>query len=137
MKKRNILIIILIVVVTGAAWLYYYVNRPVQDASGFEPDFKMPAHELLNAYEQDEAKADSMFLGKIIEVQGAVTSIDSASSTVSVAAGSEMSCVSCEIASDFVHRLPELKPGDSVIVKGECAGYLMDVVLKQSIIEKK
>ena len=42
-----------------------------------EPELNISATELINAYKENEIKADKMYKGKIVEVNGIVDAIDS------------------------------------------------------------
>jgi hypothetical protein len=130
-------IIALVLIVAGGICIYYYINRPVSVAGDQEADFKIPANELYAAFEANEAVANTKFTGKIIEVVGPVSSIDILNKTIVVDAGSEMFGISCEIADEYIKGLQVVKPGDSVTVKGECAGFQMDVLLVRSSLRKK
>ncbi|HEX5001050.1 MAG TPA: hypothetical protein VFW78_01010 [Bacteroidia bacterium] len=130
-------IIIPVVVIVSAVTGYYYVNRPVENAGDMDADVKISSTQLQQAYEDNEQEADSAYLGKVIEVKGTVLAVNPEENTITLKTGSDMSCVSCEISQQVEHDLDLFKTGDSVVVKGVCAGYLMDVVLKQSVVTKK
>jgi hypothetical protein len=125
-----------IVVAAAAGGMYYYVNRPVANAGDMDADFVIPSSELFAAFESDEITANTKYTGKVIEINGPVSSIDVATRTVTVAGPDDMFGVSCEIAAEFATDLQVLKPGDSVTVKGECAGYQMDVLLMRSSLQR-
>jgi hypothetical protein len=125
-----------IVVAAAAGGMYYYVNRPVASAGDQDADYVIQSTELFAAFESDEVSANTKFTGKIIEINGPVSSIDVATRTVTIAGPEDMFGVSCEIAPEFATDLQVLKPGDTVIVKGECAGYQMDVLLMRSSLRR-
>ena len=137
MKRKKIWIALIALVIIALATAYYKLNKPVSDVSDLEPDFKMTPQELLGAYETNEVQADSLYLGKIIEMTGTVSNVDTAGSTISLETGSMMSVISCEISEDYKQKLSTISAGDNVEVKGECAGFLMDVVLKRGSVEAK
>jgi len=130
-------IVVPVVVVIAAIAGYKYVNRPVGNAGDMDADVKITSTQLQQAYENNETDADSAYLGKVIEVHGTVLAVDPEEHTITLKTASDMSCVSCEISEQLANDLDVFKTGDSVIVKGVCAGYLMDVVLKQSVVSKK
>lgn len=136
MKKKIIISLVVIALLgAGAAWVYRYVNKPVQDVSGLDADYTMSPVGLLTAYEENEKTADSLYLGKVIQIHGRIMAIDTTTKVVSIDASSMMSSISCELSPESHDQIYHLKVGDSLAIKGECAGYLMDVILKRSAIE--
>lgn len=100
---------------------------------GTEKAVKVPAFDLVNAYENDEAAANARYLDKILEVKGEIASVskNQKGEQVITLKGTDMSGLICTLDSS-----PELnvKPGMLVLVKGICTGFLTDVVLVRSIV---
>ena len=134
MKKY--LWLVLLLAVLGGGYGYYQYNRPVASLEDKEADVILSAPDLLKAFESNEAEANKNYLDKVIEVKGEVTKIeaDSTKKSVYLNTGNEMSAVICEMEAGA--DTEGLTPGSSVVVKGKCTGYLMDVVLVQSVIKK-
>lgn len=130
---KKFLPVALALVLVGAALGYYYYNKPVASLERKKADVTIAATDLLNAYAEDEASANTKFLGKIVEVTGPVSLVTDEGGKVKVYldAGSPMSAVICELAAG---PMPDLKTGGIVTVKGLCSGYLSDVVIVQSHI---
>ena len=106
-----------------------------------EPELSISATELLNAYEENEVKADKMYKGKIVEVNGIVDGIDSDiddKAIVRLSDGDEFSfyTVSCRIDDDNQDRACELKKGQNVTIVGVADGevigkpYIKDCKIK-------
>ena len=133
--KKWLIIIILIALIGGSYGLYEY-NRGPRDLSSEKADITMDASVLLTAFESDENAANTAYLDKVVKVSGTVLDL-SAEGTPSVIldAGNPMSTVICELADSESNK--ELKIGDKVSIKGQCTGYLMDVVLVKSVIIKE
>lgn len=134
MKKYGWLI--LVVALLGGAYAYYQYNRPVASLEDKSADVVLSAPDLLKAFETDEAGANKNYLDKVIEVQGEVVKIeaDSTKKSVYLKSGNEMSSVICEMEAGA--NIEGLSEGSSVTMKGKCTGYLMDVVLVQSVVKK-
>lgn len=120
----------------GGAYAYYQYNRPVASLEDKNADVVLSAPDLLKAFETNEAEANKNYLDKVIEVQGEVVKIedDGTKKSVYLKSGNEMSFVICEMEAGA--GIEGLSEGSTVTMKGKCTGYLMDVVLVQSIVKK-
>jgi len=76
MKKIKLtLIFIAISVLAGGLFVYYQFNKPHRDFSEEEAAFTLKATELVNAYQQDEALADSLYVDQLIAIEGKVAEL--------------------------------------------------------------
>ena len=94
-----------------------------------EPELNISATELINAYNENEVKADKMYKGKIVEVNGIVEGIDSGISDnaiVRLSDGDEFSFddVICYIDNDNQNKACELEKGQNVTIIGEASGEI-------------
>ena len=94
-----------------------------------EPELNISATELINAYKENEVKADKMYKGKIVEVNGIVDGIDSGiddKAIVRLNDGDEFSFddVICYIDNDNQNKACELEKGQNVIIIGEASGEI-------------
>lgn len=70
--KRKIAAVVLVALVGGAFFAYRLYNKPHRDPSR-EVGIKVEAIKLFADFQTDEAQANSMYLGKTLEVNGVVT----------------------------------------------------------------
>jgi len=115
------------------AGLYLY-NLQDKDLAKARPDFTLTASELLKAFGEDEAAASARFTGKIIEVTGVIGSVKPVENNrlnVTLTTESDLSSVICTFRS--ADDLPQLKSGGTVTLRGECSGYLLDVLLNNCV----
>ena len=94
-----------------------------------EPELNISATELINAYKENEVKADKMYKGKIVEVNGIVDGIDSGiddKAIVRLSDGDEFSIynVYCHIDNENQNKACELKKGENVTIVGEANGEI-------------
>ena len=94
-----------------------------------EPELSISATELINAYNENEVKADKMYKGKIVEVNGIVDGIDSGiddKAIVRLSNGDEFSFdnVQCCIDDENQNNACELKKGENVIIIGKADGEI-------------
>jgi hypothetical protein len=134
MNKKNLLLVLL-VLLFGIAWYAYTAyNEGPRDLSTTSADKIMTASDLLSAFQEDEAKANADYLDKIISIEGLISSIDVGDpSAITLETGDMMSAVVCEMAEAEIPR--NLKEGTSVTIKGQCTGFLSDVILVKCVIE--
>ena len=136
MKRKQLLLGLLALLIVGASVGYYFFQKKTPDASAYRTDAKLSAMELFTAFELNENTANQQFLGKTLEVQGEIKSIDnkadSPTATVYLDGGGLLGGIACEMAKDKLSD--DLAPGQSILIKGICSGLLMDVVLNRCVI---
>ena len=106
------------------------VSNENSNKKQMEPELSMSASELINAYKENEVKADKMYKGKIVEVNGIVDGIDSDmddKAVVRLSDGDEFSIytVSCYIDDENQDNACELKKGENVIIVGKADGEII------------
>ena len=94
-----------------------------------EPELNISATELINAYKENEIKADKMYKGKIVEINGIVDAIDSGiddKAIVRLSNGDEFSFdnVQCCIDDENQDKACELEKGENVIIIGRADGEI-------------
>ena len=133
--KRIIIIILFIAGIVGASIAYYQFNREHGSNADRKSDFKLSAQELYMSFAEDESKANEIYLGKLIEVEGKVIHSEAISDTETnliLEVEGEMFGISCQIAND---EIASLDLSDKIVkIKGECSGYLNDVVLIRCVL---
>ena len=105
-----------------------------------EPQFKVTASELLEAFKADEAAAQKKFVGTtekpiVTAVSGKITLVkqDTTGILLMLEAGDIMSGVSCTLDKFSPQSRTDFKEGETVVVKGLVSGYLTDVVVDRCI----
>ena len=105
------------------------VSNENSNKKQMEPELSISAAELINAYKENEIKADKMYKGKIVEVNGIVDAIDSGiddKAIVRLSNGDEFSFdnVQCCIDDENQDKACELEKGENVIIVGEADGEI-------------
>lgn len=121
---------------TGVYIGVYEFYRAPADVSGLRPDFTITAQELQKQFENDETAASSKYINKIVEVTGIVSSVTEVGpnqKNIALKTGTDMSSVICTVKTD---PAAGIKEGDEIRIRGECSGYLMDVLLNNCVIVK-
>jgi hypothetical protein len=104
-----------------------------------KPDFIITATLLQKEFEDDEAAASSKYINKILEVTGTIASIKPADKqiiSISLNTASGLSSIICTF--EAINDPSRLRNGDEITLRGECSGFLMDVLLNNcALIEKQ
>lgn len=124
------LLIIFIIALGGILAGLYMYNRQEKDLQKVKPDFIMTAAELQYAFEADEDAANIEYTDKIIEVTGEVESVkpgEDEALIITLKTGNPLSVVSCTFGDASAG--PVFVVGDNVTLRGQCSGFLMDVLM--------
>lgn len=113
--------------------IYYKPHRSVKQE---EAAFTVTVSELVDAFRQDEMKANALYAGKVLEVEGALKEMILNDSTLILLMGdsTRMMGVSCYLNKDQKDKYTSLTRGEPVKVKGICNGLLLDIVLDKCIL---
>lgn len=128
----------MLIILTGAVVMLREYFRTPSVLAGVRADWVGTATELAAAFRLSEQDANTRFLGKIIEVKGVVDNVSSEGDSIyNVTLGSPSSGnVSCTMNPSQNTEVRKLRPGDTVSVRGECAGFLADVELNRCVMVK-
>jgi hypothetical protein len=134
-KKAKLYMISSVILITSVIGLIFYY-KPHRSVRKEEAAFRLSVSELIQAFSKDETQANTLYLGKVLEVEGTLKEMILNDSTLILLMGDTalMTGVSCYLQKDQKHKYTVLKRGDIVTVKGICNGMLLDVVLDKCIL---
>ena len=124
------LFVVLVIAIGGILAGLYLFNKKHTDTSKAKPDYLITATVLQKEFEDNEKNASAKYINKILEVSGTIASVTPAGNTnfnITLKTGSDMSSVICTFPS--TGDTSKYKMGDEITLRGECSGYLMDVLL--------
>ena len=135
---KKILGIIALLGILAAGVGYYMYNKPTESLADVKPAFTASADALFTEYESDETTANKKYLDKTIEVTGKVMSVnaDTSGLAITLETSSGMFGVICKLEDKHVEE-SAYQAGQKVKMKGQCTGYLMDVVLVRCVEVKE
>lgn len=133
-KIGSLIVIILVSIV--AYYGYYEYTRKPADLSSVASAAQITADSLVQLFVQDEEQANSLYLGKAIDISGVISTMNQTDTTVNILFGQpdDMHRVSCLIDAKYVGKLKRYKPGDSIVLRGMCTGFLIDVELNRCVV---
>jgi len=126
--------VVLFFALAGIGTALYLFNMQHKDIGKAKPDFVITAIDLQKAFEDNETAATAKYVKKILEIEGEVESVKTGEANVlnvTIKSGSDLSSVICT----FVRVTDPAKftAGSRVIVRGECSGFLMDVLMNNCV----
>ena len=116
----------------------YLFNMKHTDMAKAKPDFVITASLLQKDFESDETAASTKYINKIIEVNGKITSVKPGENnilSISLATDSDMTSIICTFPA--ITDTSKFKVGDDITLRGECSGFLMDVLLNNCALISK
>lgn len=134
-KNKTIILLITIAVIVVGLVGFKYIFRPTNSSvEGSKTDIKINASDLLLAFENDEQEANTLYLDKIVEVSGRIDSVeDDSFISVTIKNSDDISGIICSFDKNTISS-QAFTIGDHIQVKGNCTGYLMDVILVKCVI---
>jgi len=131
------LFVVVFIALSGILAALYMFNMKHADMSKAKPDFVISATLLQKEFEADETAASAKYVNKIIEVTGILASVKQSESnilSISLATESELSSVICTLTD--LSDPSAFKAGEEITLRGECSGFLMDVLLNNCKVIK-
>jgi len=141
MKTKYTVILVLIVIITGAGIGLKMFFKPHADICKVKTEFKLDASSLIGEFEQNETAATAKYSEKIMEISGKlVTKNKLPNGTDLLILEDEMQGISCQLDSSWAAAnqptIQSLEPGNPVVVKGVCKGYLMEIKVSPAVLMK-
>ena len=140
--KKTILMMIIGVLFLGAGIVYYLYNKPHRNVESEEADILISSVQLFQNYSENEKKADSLYLNRVVRVNGLIRGIEQdqkGERVLILEAEDDIFGVVCSIDETNVENRKKsqaLKAGDSVMLKGICTGFAEDVKLNKCVLQK-
>lgn len=129
--------VVMFITLAGILAALYMYNLKHTDMAKARPDFIITATAFQKEFEDNEAAASAKYINKIVEITGTIASVKPADNNViniSLVTGSDLSSVICTFPAIADPSL--VKAGDVITLRGECSGFLMDVLLNNCTVIK-
>ncbi len=113
--------------------LVYFYNKPSRNLST-ETGIPVTASELYARFTSDHLQANEVYLNKVLQVSGQVLTIKNTPYGAPVGilnTGNPLCGVACSLSKLSPAAKP-VKPGEKIIIKGICTGYVNHVELSYS-----
>mgnify|MGYP000737044196 CR=1 FL=1 len=139
MRNKNVkkLIGILFIVVLSSMIIGYKIyNKPHVNVAENSADIIQTANMLFIDFSTDETKANSTYLDKIIAVKGTIANIaeEGEKRVVTLQTSDDFGSVICYLTEEDSKNSAQIQEGQTLVLKGICTGFLMDVILVKCVI---
>jgi hypothetical protein len=136
---KKALIAILFIVLLGGGAYWYIMNETFDDTASSESAYTVTAQELINVYQTNDSVANATYRELIITVQGRVTEVEAADTTVNIKFTDPVtgSYLIFDFQSQHVADAKVVQVGDSVAIKGSCSGNIYSQLRKAHMISFK
>ena len=136
---KKALIAILFIVLLGGGAYWYIMNETFDDTASSESAYTVTAQELINVYQTNDSVANATYREQIITVQGRVTEVEAADTTVNIKFTDPFtgSYLIFDFQSQHVPDAKVVQVGDSVAIKGSCSGNIYSQLRRAHMISFK
>ncbi|WP_299436767.1 hypothetical protein [uncultured Aquimarina sp.] len=131
-KKNKITFLLFTLFLIGSLCVYFgYYNKPKINIINISTEINTSSEKLTVSFIKNEENANSIYKGKIIEVEGIVKEVTFLNNrnTVILYGENKHSGVLCDMQSNQIMKVKNLKRGQKVMIKGICKGFLKDAIL--------
>jgi hypothetical protein len=142
-KKRpwlkRILIAILAVVAILAAVYWYVATEKFSDTKGEKADYELAALDFIKEFQQDIKGANQKYSDKIVVLNGKVSAVEAADTTVNIKFIDSTTSSYAIFAFQQQHltEAKTIKAGDNISIKGSCSGGIYSEILDATAISFK
>ena len=136
--KKALFAFLLVVLLAGGAF-WYIMNETFDDTAATQSAYTVSAQDLINAYQTNDSLANATYREQIITVQGRVTEVEAADTTVNIKFTDPVtgSYLIFDFQSQHLADAKVLQAGDSVAIKGSCSGNIYSQLRKAHMISFK
>lgn len=126
----------LLVALAGIFIFIKLYNKSHDDLYKATPDFVLSAEQIVSSFEEDENQANKVYLDKIIQIEGIISEISAVNgnSIITITSENHSKSIVCNMDVMENKKVLALQEGQKIVLRGVCAGFLMDVILVRTII---
>ncbi|NWJ50274.1 MAG: hypothetical protein HXX14_05370 [Bacteroidetes bacterium] len=142
-KKILIPATVLMVLLIAIVSVYFYVNKAKPNYGNLKPEYTLESKQLYDAFKKDSKASATLYNGKMIELNGAITKVEASDTLVTLVFSFTQGMfgdegVRCTMLPTEIQKAKLTKAGETIKVKGICQGFNdTDVVLEKcSLIQK-
>ena len=136
--KRTLIAVFILLVIAAGIYLYVSTEK-FTDTTKRTAAYSVSAIDFIKEFEQNDSTANKKYADKIVTVNGTVSEVEAADTTVNIKF-IDTTTGSYAIFAFQKQHLAEaklVKAGDSVSIKGSCSGGVYSDILKTEFISFK
>lgn len=134
------LIAVFVLLLAGAAVLWYLFTLKYDDTAGIKADYTVNAVDLIQEFRQDMKAANAKYSEKIIVVNGTVSAIEPADTTMNIKmidTSRNGAYIIFAFQQQHLAEAKAMKVGDQVSIKGSCSNGAFSNILETEYITFK
>lgn len=137
-RKRLLIAGLALVILLGAVYAYY-ATQQYGDTSKIKADYTVNALDFIREFQVDNKAANDKYADKIVAVNGRVSEIEAADTTINVKFIDTLTGSYAIFAFQQQHlaEAKTIQPGDSISIKGSCSGGIFSDILEATAISFK
>lgn len=132
------IIIVLTILILGVIFYWYLSYDSHINILDKKTEVHTNAENLMSSFILNKEQANSDYKEKIVEIKGIVTKVSylNKKCTVFLEAGKnkEEGYIICDMQTNQLHNVQQIKNGDSVLIKGIFKGFLMDGIMLNCVL---
>lgn len=132
-------VMLLLISILGFSVALYLYNKPHKNIAKAKVAYTVSSSDLFHEFETNSHAAIKKYKGKVLEITGPVQTVDvkDTYATVILANEGDFYGINCSFGPKNLKGLPDIVVGELVTIKGECKGFIDDVILSNCIQMKK
>lgn len=137
MKKKKLLIAVAIIGAIAAYFVWANFLKTAPSVRKLDAAYQVEAVALYSEFDSNEAAANVKYLNKIVQVSGIVAKVETSEGSKPIISlkTEGFGVVNCTMESDLdEEELAKIQVNSSIVIKAECIGMLLDVLLNRAII---
>jgi hypothetical protein len=137
-KKRILLSLLVLAVMAGG--IYWYVaTEEFSDTKDRKPAYTVSALDFIGEFQKNDSAANVKYAEKIVTVNGRVSAIEAADTTLNIKFIDAMtgSYAIFAFQQQYQAEAKTVKVGDSISIKGSCSGGIYSEILDATAITFK
>jgi len=136
---KKLLIIGFVLLLGGGIAVWYIFSEKFADTTETKADFTVNGMDLIHEFQKNDALANKKYSEKIVVVNGRVSEIDPADTTVNIKMIDTVtsSYIIFAFQQQHLQEAKQMKAGDSVSIKGSLSNGVYSEILETEKIEFK
>lgn len=133
---KKVLIGIIVLALVGGGSIWYIFNEKFSDTTGIKTDYTVNALDLIHEFEKNDSTANKKYSEKIVVVNGTVSEIESADTTINIkmADTTSGSYIIFAFQQQHLTEAKTIRQGDAISIKGSCSGGAYSEILETEFI---
>ena len=138
-RYKKWLIALFVLLLAGAAVIWYLFTLKYDDTAVVKADYTVNAFEFIKEFRQDMTGANKKYSEKIIVVNGFVSAIEPADTTVNIKMidTANGAYIIFAFQQQHLNEAKQMKTGDQVSIKGSCSNGSFSNILETEYITFK